>query len=191
MAIGRSDEEVASTDVASLRRVAHSPYRPDIDGLRAIAVLAVLGFHLVPALVPGGFVGVDIFFVISGYLISTIIINEVASGTFSFIDFYARRARRILPALMSVSAVAIVFYTQVFYSPQILRAFQSLIASFLLTRTSTFTQRPIILVRRSTSYRSSTIGPSVSKNNTTSPSHFSYYSLAGFHGEVRFSPTVL
>lgn len=79
-------------------------YRPDIDGLRAIAVLAVIGFHAFPALVPGGFVGVDIFFVISGYLISTIILTAVNAGRFSVATFYARRIRRIFPALIAVLA---------------------------------------------------------------------------------------
>ncbi len=82
----------------------HPAYRPDIDGLRALAVLAVIGFHAFPELVPGGFVGVDIFFVISGYLISGIIGKGLANGTFSFADFYLRRIRRIFPALTLVVA---------------------------------------------------------------------------------------
>ena len=83
-----------------------SPYRADIDGLRALAVTAVVLFH---AGVPGfgsGFVGVDIFFVISGYLIGGIIAREAGQGRFSFAGFYARRARRILPALIGVVLVA-------------------------------------------------------------------------------------
>jgi peptidoglycan/LPS O-acetylase OafA/YrhL len=74
-------------------------YRPDIDGLRAVAVLAVIGYHAYPARIPGGFVGVDVFFVISGFLISGIIFKELESGRFSFAAFYARRIRRIFPAL--------------------------------------------------------------------------------------------
>jgi peptidoglycan/LPS O-acetylase OafA/YrhL len=77
-------------------------YRPDIDGLRAIAVLAVLLFHAFPSLLQGGFVGVDIFFVISGYLISKHIWEELAAGTYSIKVFYARRVRRIFPALSLV-----------------------------------------------------------------------------------------
>ena len=77
-------------------------YRPDIDGLRAVAVLAVVLFHAFPSLLPGGFIGVDIFFVISGYLISGIIFSEQASGQFSFSNFYSRRIRRIFPALLLV-----------------------------------------------------------------------------------------
>jgi hypothetical protein len=77
-------------------------YRPDIDGLRAIAVSAVVVFHLFPGRVPGGFVGVDVFFVISGFLISSIIMREIDRGIFSYWDFYARRIRRIFPALILV-----------------------------------------------------------------------------------------
>lgn len=77
-------------------------YRPDIDGLRALAVLAVIGFHASPRLVPGGFVGVDVFFVISGFLISSIILNDLRQERFSFAEFYARRVNRIFPSLVVV-----------------------------------------------------------------------------------------
>ena len=77
-------------------------YRPDIDGLRAISVLGVLVFHYFPALLPGGFVGVDVFFVISGFLIGGLIFDEVAHGKLDFAHFYGRRIRRILPALFVV-----------------------------------------------------------------------------------------
>ncbi|NTW83563.1 MAG: acyltransferase [Chlorobiaceae bacterium] len=79
-------------------------YRPDIDGLRAIAVLAVLFFHTEVPGFTGGFVGVDVFFVISGYLITTIIVKDIKSDSFSFSGFYERRIRRIFPALFSVMA---------------------------------------------------------------------------------------
>src|SRR5579872_1080522 len=76
-----------------------SSYRPDIDGLRAIAVLAVIGFHAFPEYLPGGFVGVDVFFVISGFLISGIILEALQEQRFSLAGFYSRRIRRIFPAL--------------------------------------------------------------------------------------------
>jgi peptidoglycan/LPS O-acetylase OafA/YrhL len=82
-------------------------YRPDIDGLRAIAVLAVVAFHAVPARISGGFVGVDVFFVISGFLISGIILQRVESGAWSVWAFYSRRIRRIFPALALVLLVTL------------------------------------------------------------------------------------
>lgn len=73
-------------------------YRPDVDGLRALAVLAVVIFHFNKQWLPGGFVGVDVFFVISGYLITGIVARQLSAGEFSFTDFYLRRIRRIFPA---------------------------------------------------------------------------------------------
>jgi len=84
-------------------------YRPEIDGLRAIAVVPVILFHAGLTIVSGGFVGVDIFFVISGFLITTILIGELEAGTYSIVDFYERRARRILPALFLVMAGCVLF----------------------------------------------------------------------------------
>ena len=83
-------------------------YRPDIDGLRAAAVVLVVLFHAFPDFCPGGFVGVDIFFVISGYLITGNILAGIAANEFSFLDFYARRFRRIVPALVVVLATVLV-----------------------------------------------------------------------------------
>ena len=84
-------------------------YRAEIDGLRAMAVLPVILFHAGFEWFSGGFVGVDVFFVISGYLITTIIISEMAKGKFSIVNFYERRARRILPALFFVMAACLPF----------------------------------------------------------------------------------
>lgn len=84
-------------------------YRQEIDGLRALAVVPVILFHAGFELFSGGFVGVDVFFVISGYLITTIILSELEQGKFSIINFYERRARRILPALFLVMFVCIPF----------------------------------------------------------------------------------
>ncbi len=82
--------------------VSSSKYRPDIDGLRALAVLSVFAYHLRPSVLPGGFLGVDVFFVISGFLITGIILRENYLSTFSFKHFYARRIKRIFPALFVV-----------------------------------------------------------------------------------------
>lgn len=87
----------------------HLKYRPDIDGLRAIAVLSVVGFHAFPELVRSGFIGVDVFFVISGFLISTIIFSGLEGGEFNFLGFYSRRVKRIFPALLVVLLASYVF----------------------------------------------------------------------------------
>ena len=81
-------------------------YRPDIDGLRAIAVVMVMLFHFWPKFLTGGFIGVDVFFVISGYLITSIINKDLKAGTFSFLNFYMRRMKRILPMLFCVIFVS-------------------------------------------------------------------------------------
>ena len=91
-------------------------YRSEIDGLRAIAVIPVVLFHAGYSLFDGGFVGVDVFFVISGYLITTIILKELGNNTFSLKNFYERRARRILPALIFLilitSILSFIFLTK-------------------------------------------------------------------------------
>jgi peptidoglycan/LPS O-acetylase OafA/YrhL len=74
-------------------------YRRDIDGLRALAVVSVIIFHANHSLIPGGYLGVDVFFVISGFLITRLLVKEMQAESFSIINFYERRARRILPAL--------------------------------------------------------------------------------------------
>lgn len=88
--------------MSSQLNLSHPKYRSDIDGLRAVAVISVIIFHAFPNWIGGGFIGVDIFFVISGFLISTIIFENLDKGTFSFSEFYARRIKRIFPALLLV-----------------------------------------------------------------------------------------
>jgi peptidoglycan/LPS O-acetylase OafA/YrhL len=103
-------------------------YRAEIDGLRALAVLPVILFHAGFEWFSGGFVGVDVFFVISGYLITTIIISEMAEGKFSIVNFYERRARRILPALFFVMLACLPF-AWLWLTPSDLKDFgQSLVA---------------------------------------------------------------
>lgn len=84
----------------------HFVYRPDIDGMRALAVLAVILFHIYPKALPTGFIGVDLFFVISGYLISSIIVQDLQNQSFSLKRFYQRRVQRIFPVLLTVLALS-------------------------------------------------------------------------------------
>jgi peptidoglycan/LPS O-acetylase OafA/YrhL len=91
-----------SQEVTNRATVSLKSHRADIDGLRAVAVLSVLGFHTHCFGFSGGFVGGDVFFVISGFLICSIILRELANGSFSIAKFYERRCKRILPALIVV-----------------------------------------------------------------------------------------
>ena len=111
-------------------------YREDIDWLRAIAVLAVVAFHFEAPAVFGGFVGVDIFFVISGYLITGIIQSELQSGTFSFARFYERRVRRLLPALYAMVALTAIPSFHYLLTSERLEFFRSVAA--VVTFTSNF-----------------------------------------------------
>lgn len=106
-------------------------YRPEIDGLRAIAVLSVLIYHIAPTVLVGGFIGVDIFFVISGYLITSIILREHGASSFSFSRFYTRRIRRILPAVWPVIYLSAVAAILLFPDEKLLDAFWSSISSAL------------------------------------------------------------
>jgi len=99
MAITLTSDSLAGS-AAKSPALGYSEYRVDIDGLRAFAILGVVAYHAAPQLLPGGFVGVDVFFVISGYLISGIIFRAIDGGRFNCLGFYARRVRRIFPALV-------------------------------------------------------------------------------------------
>lgn len=140
---------------AKTSKLTHPKYRSDIDGLRAVAVLSVVAFHAFPGRLPGGFIGVDIFFVISGFLISTILFENLERGTFSFADFYSRRIRRIFPALSMVLFVTLALGWLLLFTGEFQRvarhvaAGAAFIANFALWQESSYfdsdaTQRPLL-----------------------------------------------
>lgn len=106
-------------------------YRADIDGLRAIAVLSVLLFHLGVPVVPGGFAGVDIFFVISGYLITGILLRDMQAGRFSLTHFYRKRALRILPALCVVLLATVAVGSRILLPSEVAELGRSIAATML------------------------------------------------------------
>ena len=108
-----------------------SPYRADIDGLRAIAVLAVLVFHIKASFLPGGFAGVDVFFVISGFLITSNIARGMSDNRFSFSEFYRRRILRIIPPLMIVAIVSLILGQFIFLPEDLNKLAWSAVASAL------------------------------------------------------------
>ncbi len=119
----------AQSSAVKVARSGRLKYRPDIDGLRAVAVLSVMAFHMELAHFSGGFVGVDVFFVISGYLISAIVFSEISQGTYSITSFYERRIRRIFPALFAmliVFSVCALFYM---FSSEMVNYAKSLLAA--------------------------------------------------------------
>jgi peptidoglycan/LPS O-acetylase OafA/YrhL len=124
MASNRTTVPTAGTP----HRTERSAYRPDIDGLRALAVLPVVLFHARVGGFGGGFTGVDVFFVISGFLITSLIAKDLAAGTFSLLHFYERRARRILPALFTVVAASAIGAIILFMPPELIDFGQSVIA---------------------------------------------------------------
>jgi peptidoglycan/LPS O-acetylase OafA/YrhL len=139
----RSDLEIPSGASGTLGNVA-SPasfvttqnldYRRDIDGLRAVAVLSVLGYHLGISWFRGGFVGVDVFFVISGYLIGSLILQDVSVGDFSLAGFYARRVRRIAPAfVLMAGSVAGLAYFLLLPAEYLRLAWSTLFAAFSMS----------------------------------------------------------
>ena len=106
-------------------------HRSDIDGLRSVAILPVLAFHAGVKQLSGGFVGVDVFFVISGFLIGTMILTELDQGRFSIANFYSRRFRRILPALTAVLLAAAVAGAFILYPVRLVEFGRSMIAAAL------------------------------------------------------------
>ncbi|NQZ13723.1 MAG: acyltransferase [Alphaproteobacteria bacterium] len=103
-------------------------YRSEIDGLRALAVIPVVLFHAGFSAISGGFLGVDVFFTISGFLITSIILGDMDKGRFSLLRFYERRAKRILPALFIVMIFSIIA-ALILFTPQFMQSFsKSLIA---------------------------------------------------------------
>ena len=106
-------------------------YRKDIDGLRALAIIPVLFFHTNLGFLDGGFVGVDVFFVISGYLITSIVYSQILNDQFSFINFYEKRFRRILPAFFFVVILTFPFAYKLLFTTNFIEYGESIIASTL------------------------------------------------------------
>jgi peptidoglycan/LPS O-acetylase OafA/YrhL len=104
-------------------------YRPDVDGLRAVAVLPVIAYHLGFRPIPGGFIGVDVFFVISGFLIGALVFKELEQGRFSFAGFYVRRIRRLFPALLAMMAATTIGAYFIIYPSRYEEFAQSLAAA--------------------------------------------------------------
>ncbi len=106
-------------------------YRPEIDGLRAVAVLFVVVYHAFPTKISGGFIGVDVFFVISGFLITTLILENIESGTFKFRDFYYRRIVRLFPALAIVLLSTLAFGNFILFPDELIQVGRNAIAGTL------------------------------------------------------------
>jgi len=119
--------------VAVVAPLAVADHRLDIDGMRAVAVVPVMLFHLGSSLVKGGYIGVDVFFVISGYLITAILQSEIAVNKFSILNFYDRRIRRIFPALFAVLAISTIGAVCVLFPPEILDFSKSAVAAALFS----------------------------------------------------------
>ena len=109
MHVPHKEEKLTAAPAKLSNPIEKMVYRPEIDGLRAVAVIPVIFFHAGLTPFSGGYIGVDVFFVISGYLITRILVNELERGNFSLARFYERRARRILPALFFIMACCIPF----------------------------------------------------------------------------------
>lgn len=121
----------------------HDGYRPEIDGLRAVAVLGVVAYHASLARVTGGFVGVDVFFVISGYLITSLILREGDAGRFSLRAFWGRRIRRLAPAMILMLAGSAILAHLLLYPLEFKAFARALIAQpFLLANVLFYLQDP-------------------------------------------------
>jgi len=125
-------------------------YLPFIDGLRALAILAVVAYHAFPGVVTGGFVGVDVFFVISGFLITSLVASEISNGSFSLYRFFVRRARRLLPAafvcvvVVTVLASFILLPDALWYYERSLLSFVGLYANFFFYWTGGYFSAPAL-----------------------------------------------
>lgn len=108
-------------------------YRLDVDGLRALAVIAVVLFHAWPNTFIGGFTGVDVFFVISGFVISGIVFRQYMTGSFSYVDFYSRRVKRIFPALVLVMLVVVALGCYVLFENELRAMAHTLVAGMLFS----------------------------------------------------------
>ena len=143
-------------------------YVPEIDGLRTVAVLSVLFYHAGFATLGGGFVGVDVFFVISGFLITRLIRDEiVATGRFDFFRFYVRRARRLLPAMAATVAASFVFARCLFSSEEMLRFAASAGAALLSVSNASSGGNRGISTRSRRPSRCCTPGRSPSRSSST------------------------
>lgn len=134
----------AAIDLLPCRRVRHADprqYRPDIDGLRAVAVVPVVLFHAKLSALSGGYVGVDVFFVISGFLITRLIATEIADGRFSLLRFYERRVRRIWPAFLAVVAATALVGSALLMPTALVDLAHSVLASVLFASNILFFQQ--------------------------------------------------
>ena len=151
-------------------RISEQSYRPEIDGLRAIAILPVVLFHTGFSQASGGFVGVDIFFVISGFLITGILINEFdRNGRISIVNFYARRIRRLLPAILVVlafTAIASIFLLPASGERQSF-ALSGIAALTFVSNFFSGERTPAILPKMQNPFHCCIHGPSQLKNNFT------------------------
>ena len=147
-------------------------YRPENDGLRAIAVVSVLFFHADFAGFAGGFVGVDVFFVISGFLITGILIAENLAGDFSILRFYERRVRRILPALYLVLAVSFAVALYLLLPSRLVDFARSALAALSSCRTATSGATPTTSGRTRRWSPCCTPGASASRRNTSCSSRW-------------------